>query len=142
MPTTLATPAFGIALQMADSSGNNFATIAEMKDFNMTLSAQIEDSSAHNASAPARTKVPTLLNFGPIEFPVNWVPTAATHNPTTGILYVWKNRQERLFRVVFPNGGPTWSGYAVVENVKIGGPVAGLLAGSVTMQGSGDWTLA
>lgn len=142
MPSTLATPAFGIALQMADVAGTNFTTIAEVKDVNMTLSAQIEDGTSHSSGTPWRVKVPTLLNAGPIEFPVNWVPTAATHNPTTGILYVWKNRQERLFRLVFPNGGPTWQGYAVIENVKLGGPTAGLLGASVTLQGSGEWTLA
>jgi predicted secreted protein len=145
MAQTLATPAFGVALQLGstdDSGTATYATIAEVSDLNFTLTAQVEDVTAHSTSNPWRTKLSTLLAMTPIEAPVHWIPTAATHNPTTGIAYVWKQRLERAYKILFPNSGPTWSGNAVVENLKFKFPIAGVQESSITLQGSGLWTLA
>lgn len=145
MPQTLASAAFGVALQLGstdDDSTASFATIAEVNDLNFTLAAQIEDVTSHSTANPWRTKLATLLAMTSIEAPVNWVPTAATHNPTTGIAYVWKNRLERAYRIVFPSSGPTWKGNAVIENLKFQYQVQSVQKDSVTYQGSGLWTLA
>lgn len=145
MAQTLATPAFGIAFKLGstDDSGTAvYTTIAEVTDLNFTISAQIEDVTSHSTSNPWRTKLPTLLQMGPIEAPVNFVPAGATHNPTTGIMYVLKQRLERAYQIIFPNGGPTWYGNAVIESAKFAYAPPSVQKSSITYQGTGLWTLA
>jgi hypothetical protein len=137
--STLAEPAFGTDLNLCiDANGTSPSTIASVRDINFTLSAQIEDSTTHDTASPYRTKVATLLNVGPIEAMVNWVPTDATHNGTTGILAVWQARAERTYQLVETDSGTTtyeWN--AIVASIKMGRPVAGLRSGSVTWEGTG-----
>lgn len=145
MAQTLATPAFGIALKLGSTDDNNtatYTTIAEVGDLNFSISAQIEDVTSHSTANPWRTKLPTLLMMGPIEANVSFVPAAATHNPTTGFLYVLKNRLERAYQVIFPNAGPTWYGNGVIASSKFQYATAGVGKSNLTIEGSGPWTLA
>lgn len=138
----LATPAFGIAFKLYDASDANPTTIASLKDLNTTLAAQIEDTTAHDSGAPWRQRTPTLLSMGPIEAQLNWIPAGATHGNTTGLLAVWAARASRKYATVFPNSGPTWTGFAVIGNIKLTHPTAGIQGASVTFEGDGVWTLA
>lgn len=137
--STLAEPAFGTDLNLCtDANGSSPTTIASVRDINWTVSAQIEDSSTHDISAPWRTKVPTLLNFGAVEIMTNWVPTNATHGDAAGILYVFSNRLERSYEIVETDPGLTEIHFnALVASLKMGRPVAGLRSGNVTLEGTG-----
>lgn len=137
--STNAEPAFGTALMLCtDASATSPTEIAEVKDINFTLSAQIEDASTHYLSNAYRTKVATLLNVGPVEAMVNWVPLNATHDDATGILSVYAARAERTYQIIESNAGLTKIQFnALVASIKMGRPVAGLRSGSVTWEGSG-----
>lgn len=137
--STNAVPAFGVQLQVCeDANGTNPITIAEVKDVNPTISAQIEDVTTHNTVAPWRTKIATLLNLGPVEFMVNFVGTDPTHDNDTGLLYIMRQREERTYRLVPSDGSPAWAFNALVASIKGGFPVAGVRSGSVTLEGTGE----
>lgn len=138
--STTAEPAFGTLLKLCtDANGTSPTTIAEVKDVNMNLDAQIEDATTHSTSVPWRVKVATLLNMGTVEFMVNWVPTAATHNGTAGILYVFAQREERTYQLVETDAGSTTYEFnAIVQAIKMGRPTAGLRSGNVTLAGTGE----
>lgn len=137
--STLAEPAFGTELNMCvDASGTSPGLIASLRDLNWTVSVQIEDSSTHDISEPFRTKVATLVNMGPIEAMVNWVPSDPSHNGVTGVLAVCKNREERTYTIVETDSGGTTIEYnALIASIKGGRPVAGLRSGNITFEGTG-----
>lgn len=137
--STTAEPAYGTLLKLcSDASAASPTTIAEVKDVNWNLDAQIEDATTHSTSTPWRVKVATLLNFGSVEFMVNWVPTGATHGDATGILYVFANRLERTYQIVETDSGDTTIQFnAVVQAIKMGRPVASLRSGNITLAGTG-----
>ena len=138
--STTAEPAFGTLLKLCtDANGTSPTTIAEVKDINMNLDAQIEDATTHSNSVPWRVKVATLLNMGTVEFMVNWVPTAASHNGTAGILYVFTQREERTYQLVDTDAGETTYEFnAIVQAIKMGRPTASLRSGNVTLAGTGQ----
>jgi predicted secreted protein len=138
--STTAEPAFGTLLKMcADANGTSPTTVAEVKDINFNLDAQIEDATTHSTAVPWRVKVATLLNMGSVEFMVNWVPTAATHDGITGVLYVFAQRAERTWQLVETDAGSTTYEYqAIVQGIKMGRPTAGLRSGNVTLAGTGQ----
>ena len=137
--STTAEPAYGTLLKLcSDANATSPTTIAEVKDVNWNLDAQIEDATTHSTSTPWRVKVATLLNFGSVEFMVNWVPTGATHGDATGILYVFANRLERTYQIVETDSGDTTIQFnAVVQAIKTGRPVASLRSGNITLAGTG-----
>ncbi len=142
MSSTLAKPAYGYILQMADASGGNFATIAEVKDIQLDMTAQVEDVTSHSTNVPWRTRITTLLSFGPVTFPINWAPGDSSHNSTTGILSVFKGRLERNFKLIDPDLGTLITFAGVISDMKGGLPVAGVKGATVTIQGSGAPTFA
>lgn len=137
--STTAEPAYGTLLKLcSDANGTSPTTIAEVKDVNWNLSAQVEDATTHSTATPWRVKVATLLNMGGCEFMVNWVPTAATHDDATGILYVFAQRAERTYQIVETDSGDTTIEFnAIVAAIKMGRPLAGLRSGNVTLEGTG-----
>lgn len=139
--STLAKPSQGTLLQMADATGGNFATIAEVKDIGVDMTAQVEDVTCQT-SGGWRVKITTLKSYGPVTFPVNWVPGNSTHNNTTGIMYVFSNGVERNFKLVDPDLGTLVTFPGVISDIKGGMPVAGVKNASVTIQSSGAPTIA
>lgn len=138
--STTAEPAYGTLLKLcSDASATSPTTIAEVKDINWNLDAQIEDATTHSTATPWRVKVATLLNFGSVEFMVNWVPTGATHGDATGILAVYAARAERTYQIVESDSGQTVIEFnALVQAIKMGRPVAGLRSGNITLAGTGS----
>lgn len=138
--STTAEPAYGTLFNMcSDPSGGSPVTIGEVKDINFSLSSQIEDSTTHSTSIPVRTKVVTLLNVGPVEVMINWVPTDPSHNGTTGLYFVWRGREERSYQIEETDAGGTtlqWNG--LISGIKQGRPVAGLRSANVSFEGTGD----
>jgi hypothetical protein len=137
--STTAETAFGTLLKIcSDASATSPTTIAEVRDFTWGVNARVEESTSHSTATPWVTKVPTLLSFGPVEFMVNWTPTAATQNDTTGLLYVMKQRAERTYQIVETDSGTTTVQFnAVIASIKQSRPVGGLRTGSITLDGTG-----
>lgn len=137
--STTAETAYGTLLKMcSDASATSPTTIAEVADLNWGVQAQIEDATTHSTSTPWRVKVPTLLSFGPVEFMVNWSPTAATHGDATGILAVFAARSERTYQIWETDSGTTKIQFnAVIANIKMPRGIAALRKGSITLEGTG-----
>jgi hypothetical protein len=136
---------FGTLLKIGDGGGpENFTTIAEVKDIGgPSLELAAEEVTSHGSPGGWREFVGTLLSAGEVTFDLNFVPTEATHNPSTGLIADMKNRVKRNFKLVFPNAGATtWSFAALVTKFEPGEPVEGSLNAAVTLQVSGQPTLA
>lgn len=137
--------ALGTLLKKGDGgSPETFATIAEVLDIGgPELGLDTEDATSHDSTAGWEDVVPTILRSGEVTFEINYVPSHATHNASTGLVADMKNKTKRNFQLVFPNAGTTtWAFAAYVTKFAPKAPVAGKLAASVTVKVSGQPTLA
>jgi hypothetical protein len=142
---TNALSSFGTLLKIGDGGGTEtFTTIAEVLDINgISLKSSTEDATNHSSPGGFEEKIVTLLSMGPIKFGINFIPTAATHSYSTGLIKDWFNKTKRNFQLVFPDVAHTTWGYsAFVTNVDIKGVVKGKLAADVSLDVTGQPTLA
>lgn len=137
---------FGTLLKIGDggSPTENFTTIAEVLDISgPALEQATEEVTSHSSVDGWREHVGTLLSAGEVSFDVNFVPTHATHNPSTGLIKDMTDRTKRNFQLVFPDAGSTtWQFTALVTGFEPDEPVEGKLGASVTLQVTGKPTLA
>lgn len=137
--------AFGTLLKIGDGGGTEvFTTIAEVRDISgPSLKLDTEEVTSHSSTAGWREYIGTLLDAGEVTFDINFIPTAATHSQTSGLIKDLKNKTLRNFQLVFPNvGATTWAFAAYVTGFEPAEPVEGVLAASVTLKISGQPTLA
>jgi hypothetical protein len=136
---------FGTLLKIGDGGEpETFTTIAEVLDIGgPELELGTEESTSHDSPGGWREHVGTLLSAGEVTFDVNFIPTHATHNPSTGLIADMVNRVKRNFKLVFPDAAATtWSFAALVTKLGPAEPVEGKLEASVTLQVTGQPTLA
>jgi len=142
----MAISSFGTLLKIGDggSPTETFATIAEVADISGPgLSMDTEDVTNHSSAGGWKEYIGTLLDGGEISFDINYTPTAATHNASTGLINDMENKTKRNFKLVFPDtGATTWSFAAFVTGFEPGEPVSGKLSASVGLKISGQPTLA
>ncbi len=141
MSTTQARPSFKTLLQIADPSGTNFSTVAEVMDLKWGITTKTEDTTSHSNLVPWTTTLPVMMTFGPVEFTVNWVPTAASHNAIAGLTYIIQQMIERRWKVIDPQSLETYEFDAVITKIDRTAPVAGVKRGSVSLMGSGQPTI-
>lgn len=137
--TTNATAAYGTLLKMGDGGAPEvFATVAEITSSPAMpeISAKMEDATSHD-SGGWEESIPTLLSGGEPSFKVNWLPTAATHNETTGFYAALINRTRKNWKVVLPNGAKTFSFSAFVSSFKPDAQLNGKLSGEVKLKITG-----
>ena len=142
---TGAISSFGTLLKIGDAgSPEVFTTIAEVTDIGgISLSTQTEDVTSHSSPGGFEEKIPTTHAVGPVKFSINFIPTGPTHSYSTGLIKDWYNKTLRNFKVVFPDtGATTWPFAAYVTLVDIKAPVKGKLAADVTLDITGQPTLA
>lgn len=136
---------FGTLLKIGDGgTPETFTTIAEVTDINgISLKSNTEDTTNHSSPGSFEEKIVTTLTMGPIKFGINFIPTAATHSYSTGLIKDWYNKTKRNFQLVFPDTGhTTWSFPSFVTLVDIKAPVKGKLPADVTLDITGQPTLA
>jgi hypothetical protein len=120
----------------------SFTTIANVGDIaGPTLKATMEDVTNHSSPGKFEETMPTTKSLGQIKFPVNFIPTNATHSYAAGLVKDWSDGTKRNFQMVFPDS-TTWSFAAYVEEVSFKAPTKGLLAADVTLTITGQPTLA
>lgn len=141
----MAISSFGTLLKIGDGGGTEvFTTIAEVRDISGPgLKLNLEESTSHSSAGGWKESIGTILEGGEVSFEINYDPAGATHNATTGLIRDMVNRTKRNFKVVFPNGGSTtWTFGAFVTGFEPDAPVQGKLAAKVTLEISGQPTLA
>jgi predicted secreted protein len=142
---TNALAGYGVLLKIGDGGGSEtFTTIAEVKDIEgPELELEAKEVTSHDSPAGWREYIGTLLSGGEVSFDVNFIPTNATHSYSAGLIKDLVNRTKRNFKLVFPDGGSTtWTFAALVVGVKPSGPVEDELSAEVTLQVTGQPTLA
>lgn len=140
---TQAIAAFGTLLKVGDgATPENFTTILHVQDITCPpLKSNTEDATSHDSPGGWVENKPTLLDGGEVKFGILYVPGAATHNATTGLIADLTARTLRNFQLVYPSA-TTWSFAGYVTDFAAKAGVKDLLKSDVTIQISGVPTLA
>lgn len=141
---TSAISSFGTLVKKGDGgSPESFTTIAELLDIEgPEMELDTEEATSHSSTDGWAEYIGTILDAGEMSFEVNYVPTNATHNATTGLIKDMTARTKRNFQLVFPDSGnTTWSFTALVTGVSPAMPVRGKLTGKISLKITGKPTL-
>jgi len=142
---TSAIPAYGTLLQLGDGgTPENFTTIAEVRDIGgPELGLDTVDVTSHDSPGAWEELIATIKRSGSVTFGINYIPTGATHDATTGLIASFAAKTRENFKLVFPDGlTTTWAFAAYVVGLSPSAPVAGELSASVTLKLTGQPTLA
>lgn len=114
---------------------DSYAVIAELTNLvDVGIQATLVETSAHDGNNWT-SRVPTLLSGNTVRLSLNLVPTAPTHNPTTGLEFLLRTKTRRGFLVVFPDVlKTTWWFSGWVTSHRVAGPVAGILTAQTTVE--------
>jgi len=141
--TTSATPGYGTLLKMGDGGTPEvFTTVAEVINVQPPkIAAGEADVTSHDSSGWEES-IPTLLSGGEIPVEVNWLPSNATQNETTGLIYVLMNRVKKNWKVVLPGSAKTFSFAAWVKDFEGSTPLDEAMKASFTLKVSGAVTIS
>lgn len=142
---TIAISGKGTLLKIGDGGGPEvFTTVAEVKSIGgPSFSSDTNDVTSHDSPGAYREFIASLIDPGDLSFDINFVPTAATHNASTGLLRDFQNRIRRNFKLVFPDtAATTWSFQGIVTGFQLNAPTDDVLSASVTIKITGQPTLA
>lgn len=117
-------------------------TIAEVKDINgPETSVDVVDVTNQDSPDNFEEIMPTLKRGGTTSFDVNFVPTEATHDSTTGLLSFLNNRSLQDWEIEIPGTGLSviFQGYVVKWGPKF--PVANVATASIDIRVSGPVTI-
>jgi hypothetical protein len=118
----------------------SFTNIAELRSIQpFALTRNDLENTTHNEQDESflvgiRRKTPMTLAL-------NFVPSGATHNHTTGLQYWWYTGERRIWRVRYPDGSAVIvSGF--VTNVGATAEVDSILTADITIRPTGGtvWT--
>lgn len=132
---------FGTLVKKGDGGApESFTTIAELMDISGPgLELSTEDVTSHSSPGAWSEFIGTILTAGEVSFEINYIPTDATHDASTGLIADMINRVRRNFVIVFPDtGNTTWSFTALVTKVEPTMAVKGILTGKITLKISGQ----
>ncbi len=141
----MAIRAIGTLLKIGDGATptETFTTIGEVTDLSGPgLSLDTIEVTHHSSTGGWKESIGGLLSGGEVSFTINYTPTAATHNNTTGLIRDLRSRTVRNFQLVFPDAGSTtWAFAALVSSFEPSMPVDGQLSADVTLTVTGQPTL-
>lgn len=134
----MATSGYGTLLKR---NGTTIANCQNITGPGMTLGTT--ESTHQTSTAGWREYIATLLSGGEVTFDANFLPADATQSHAAGLLYDMVNRVLQTFSIVLTDSGTTtWSFSAHVTRFQPAAPIDGKLTVSVTLQLSGQPTLA
>lgn len=142
---TLGTSAFGTLLKIGDGATSEaFTTIAEVVTITgPSLAMDPLEMTNHDSPGQWEEHIGGTLRSGEVTFDINYIPAAATHDASTGLLNDYENRTVRNFQLVFTDAGTTtWAFSAFVTGFEPSAPFDDKLAASVTLKLTGQPTLA
>ena len=148
MSAAAALAAINTLLQIGDgASPEVWTTVANVNDFQpIQPSATVVDVTSHSTGTPWRQKIITLLDAGKVQAKIFYVPKDGSHDDSTGLLSLLTNRTLTHFRIHFPDAtypaGTKFTFYGYVSNFSINAPVAGVEEGTLTIEITGQPTLA
>lgn len=130
---------FGTLLQLGDGGAPEaFTTIAEVLDIaGPALSHDTEEVTNHSSPNGWEEFIATIGRSGEVTFPVNFIPTHATHDGATGLVYLAGTGELRNWRIVLSTTGKRWDFAAMVTGFEGESPVVGKQGASITLKISG-----
>lgn len=135
----MAVNAFGTLLKRSG------ITVAEVTDINPPeLSRKEIETTHHQSTGMWQEFIKGLKAAGEVNFTINYVPTGSTHNAATGVIADFANDTTiDTWTLVFPDSGATtWSFSGFVKKFAPKAPVDGKLSADITLQVTGQPTLA
>lgn len=129
----------GFLLQLgttAIDASATFATIAEVKDITgPAMSLDVIDVTNQDSPDAYEEIIPSIRRGGEVDFDVNFVPTDATHDDSTGLVYLANNKIKRAYRLLLNDDVSSYFRFtAYVIGFQIKAPVAGVLAGTTKLR--------
>jgi hypothetical protein len=131
---------FGTLLKIGDGGGTEvFTTVAEVRNIDgPAMATDTIEITNHSSPSAVKEFIASLTDTGQITLTVNFLPTNATHNPTTGLIRDQIARNKRNFQLVFPDTAhTTWQVAAYVTAFQTHMPTADALTADVTLKVSG-----
>lgn len=141
--------AFGtiLAVGNGETPSEEFTEIAQVKDISgPSMSRETIDVTNHQSPGGFAEFLASLADGGEVTFDVELDPGAATHDGTTGLLYLMGEKTRRNWRLIFPVASTTpgeYWGYAfsgLVTGFSPSAPVKGSLKASITIKVAGAVT--
>jgi hypothetical protein len=128
---------------MGDGGGpETFSTIVEVTELNLPeITLSTEDATSHDSNGWMEV-IGTLLDGGEISGKINWRPTHATHDETTGVLSAIMNRSKKNWQMVLPTSLKAFAFAGLLTKFKGLAPVDGKLEAEFTIKTSGAVTIA
>lgn len=133
--------AFGTLLKIGSGgTAETFTTIAEVGDIDgPSMSVDTIEMTSHSSPNARKEFVASLIDSGEISFPINFIPTHATHDDVTGIQKIMNDRDTWNFQMLFPDTSVVTFA-AIVTAFGVKAPVADKLSADVSLKISGVWT--
>lgn len=135
----------GFILEAGDGgSPEGFDQIAEVRDFDelWPQTREFEPVTSQDTPGGVEEVKPAVLRTGEMTFEVNFLPTHATHDPSTGLRADFLAGTRRNFRAIYP--APYASRRvefaAYVARFPVAIPVDGVMRGRVTLRLDGVMT--
>jgi predicted secreted protein len=114
---------FGTVLQAGDGAATEvFTTLAEMTAIvPPQLSRDAIDVTSMQSSGGWKEFIPGLRDGGVVTLALNWLPTDATHNSTTGLLESFNDDFVHNWKIVLPDGLATitFAGFLTAFNTTL-----------------------
>jgi hypothetical protein len=133
----------GFHLQVADVTGGNYTSIAELHDISGPGSKTKMVSVLHQSSPGGVVeKRPSSIDNGDFTFEISYVPTDATHNAGTGLIALQQSRAVRNWKVINDFDAIVWSGRGYVSGFVPKWPEEAQLTAAVTLTIDGPITVA
>ncbi len=142
---TDALSSFGTLVKMGDgATPETFATVAELLDIKLpNWKLNTEDATNHSSPNAWGEKIATIKEGDDLTFQIQYVPSDATHDASSGLLSHIDAADLVNFKVVLPDvGQTTWSFSAFVTAFGATAAVRGKLTADVGLSISGQPTLA
>lgn len=144
MPNNNAQPSLGFRVRKCDLDGpTNPVEVAELTDCGLPgfepRSKEVTNHASPNGVVQRKAVLTDITSF-PAEINLNvGDPTHAY--ALGGLLYDAKNRIERYWDILFPNGVNRWYGPAFIALKPKGNPVDGIQMATITFNPTDDWFL-
>ena len=135
-----ATASYGAELQMGDGATPTeaFTAVGGVKDISgPAISRDLFETTSHDATDGYETHVPTIKRSGEVTFDINWDPSDATHDMSTGIGAKVNADDPTNFLLIYARIGYQWAFAGYVTKFDTKAPVAGIHGASVTIKITG-----
>lgn len=135
-PNSEARLGYGTKLLMGDgASPEVFAEVGEVGDFEDSDSIELVEVTNHQSPGSKREYIASMKDGAEISFPVNYIPTHATHSRATGLR--GKLGEIVSFRIEAPGETEGYQFFGLVMMVGRSFPVQGVMTMNITLKKTG-----